>query len=286
MLSILKVSILGPRAPLYGRATGIINLEPVHLYSLGEFFPRFSAIQLVELYAVTGGVPKYFEFIDQNRPLLKSLEKAIKDKTTFLTSEPEFLLHEEFRETRVYLSLLRALGQQQMELGDLSLKCCISAKNISKYINELMAIKLVERRLPIFADPAKARKGHYGICDPFLGFYFRFIAPWLQEIEKNRFEQVLQSLQRNFSAYVGKNIFEKICQEWIAIQADEGGLIHFTPESVGPYWDKNTQIDLMAVNHHDQIIMAGECKWTNRPMATEEIHLLEKKIKFIKYKYD
>lgn len=284
-LSMIKDSILSPKAPLYGRATGIINLEPVNLYHLNEFFPKFSAIQQVELYAVTGGVPKYFEFVDKNRPILKSLEQAIKDKTTFLTSEPEFLLHEEFRETRIYLSLLRALGQQRMVLGDLSAKCGISVKNISKYVDDLVTLKLLERQLPVFADPAKARKGYYGICDPFLAFYFRFISPWLQEIEKNRFEQVLQSLRQNFSAYVGKNVFEKICREWLALQADKG-LLHFTPERIGAYWDKSVQIDFVAVNHHDQIIMAGECKWTNKPLAAEEMHSLEEKTKYLKSKYD
>lgn len=284
-LGMIKDSILSPKAPLYGRATGIINLPPIGLNSLKEFFPHFSPVQLIELYGITGGVPKYFEFIQKDKPILKSIENAIRDKTTFLTSESEFLLHEEFRETRIYLALLRALGERRMEMGPLALRCGVPAKNISKYIDELVSLKLVQRTVPVLSDPTKTRKGQYGICDMFLGFYFRFISPWLQEIEQNRFEQVLQHLHQGFSAYLGKNVFEKICQEWLAIQADKKELT-FVPERIGSYWDKQVQIDVMAVNSRDQIILAGECKWTNKEMTAEDISSLEQRIKSVQRQYD
>ena len=105
---------------------------------------------------------------------------------------------------------------------------------------------------------------------------------WSRE---NRFEQVLQHLHQGFSAYLGKNVFEKICQEWLAIQADKKELT-FVPERIGSYWDKQVQIDVMAVNHHDQIILAGECKWTNKEMTAEDITSLEQRIKWVQRQYD
>lgn len=283
-LGMIKDTILSSKAPLYGRATGVINLPPIDLQALSEFFPRFSPIQLLEIHGITGGVPKYFEFIDRNRPVLKSIENAIRDKTTFLTAEPDFLLHEEFRETRIYLAILRALGEKRLEIAPLSRACGVPSKNLSKYLDELISLKLVERIVPIFSDADKARKGRYGIRDLFLGFYFRFIAPHLQEIEQNLFERVVGRLHQGFDAYMGP-VFEKACREWLAIQAD-GKKLHFLPEKIGSYWDADTQIDVMAINRHDRIILAGECKWTNREMASEEILALEEKVKPLKSKDD
>lgn len=277
-ISMIKNEILREKGPLYGRANAIVQLQPIKIASLNEFFPKYSSVQLVETYGVTGGVPKYFEFISDNMPVLKNLELAIKNKSTLLTSEPDFLLNEEFRETRIYLAILRTLGKGVSEIGEISGVCGIDSKALSKYLDQLIELRLVERKIQADKEPDKGRKGRYIICDPFLNFYFHFISPYLQDIEKDRFDGIIKNLHNNFDSYIGKYIFETLSQEWLATLADKDGL-SFRPERIGSYWDKETQIDIMGVNHHDQAMILGEAKWTNQKMGIEVLNHLEEKAK-------
>lgn len=284
-IGMMKEEVLMPKGPLYGRATGIVNLQPIDFFKLGEFFPKYSPVQLVEVYGITGGVPKYFEFISDGGPVLSNIEHAIKSRSTLLTAEADFLLHEEFRETRIYLACLRALGNGPLEVGHIAKIVGIDSKVLSKYFEQLIELKFIERRVPTGEDPAKSRKGRYAICDPFLRFYFRFITPHLQEIEKGQFNQILTCIRKEFDAYIGKHVFEKICRDWLSMRADKGKF-SFVPEDIGSYWDKDIEIDILGINHHDQVMVVGEAKWTNEKVGADVISELEAKSKLLQGKKD
>ena len=49
----------------------------------------------VEQYAVTGGVPKYLEFFQDDRNLLDQIKDVVLSKNGFLYEEPNFLLKSE-----------------------------------------------------------------------------------------------------------------------------------------------------------------------------------------------
>lgn len=277
-IGMIRDQILAPRGPLYGRSTALLHVEAIPLTSLHQFFPRFSAVALVEAYAITGGVPKYFEWLHRHQPVLKSLETALQEQTTFLTSEPEFLLHEEFRETRIYLAILRTLGQQTLEMSAIAQVCGLESNVLSRYLDQLMALKLVERRVPAGQDPRKSRKGRYGIQDQFLNFYFHFIAPHLPDIEKGHRQQVIRTIRKGFDAYVGRVVFERLCQDWLAHQADTEQL-ELAPVAIGPYWDRTMQIDVLGISHREQAMMVGECKWTPKKVGVEIVNGLREKAK-------
>ena len=64
---------------------------------------------------------------------------------------------------------------------------------LGKYLNSLIGLHLVERAMPITVrHPEHSRKGHYRIADPYLRFYFRFLAPNQEWIEQGRMQQVWQ----------------------------------------------------------------------------------------------
>lgn len=277
-IGMIRDQILAPRGPLYGRSTALLNVEAIPLTALHQFFPRFSPVALVEAYAVTGGVPKYFEWLHPHRPVLKSVETALQEQTTFLTSEPEFLLHEEFRETRIYLAILRSLGQQALDASAIARVCGVDSKQLSRYLDQLMALKFVERRVPAGQDPQKSRKGRYGIRDHFLGFYFHFIAPHLPDIEKGHRQQVIRTIRKGFDAYVGRVAFERLCQDWLAHQADTEQL-ELAPVAIGPYWDRTMQIDVLGISHREQAMIVGECKWTPKKVGIEIVSALREKAK-------
>lgn len=277
-IGMMKSEILESRAPLFGRATSTVYLQPISVLNTMHFFPKYSLVQLVETYGVTGGVPKYFEFFSDKQPVLKNIENAIENNTTLLTAEADLLLNEEFRETRTYISILRALGKGALEIKKMSEICGVDSKALSKYLDQLIELKFVRRKVPAGLDAAHSRKSLYSLSDLFTGFYFRFIAPHLQNIEKGLVNDAIDDLRNNFDAYIGKNVFEEICRDWVSSQADKGKL-SFKPKDVGEYWDKERQIDVLGLNQHDQMMLVGEAKWSNRKVGMQELQELEEKAK-------
>ncbi len=286
-IGMMKDEILDPRGPLYGRATSVLYLQPIDIFNMAHFFPRYGPVQLIEAFGITGGVPKYFEFISDSKPVLKNVEEAVKSGTTLLTAEADLLLNEEFRETRIYISILRALGLRMgsLELKGLSSACGVESKSLSKYLDQLIELKFVKRKVSAGVDPAQSRKSLYYICDQFLAFYFRFIAPHLQNIEKGLTNDVVGDVHDNFDAYIGKRVFEEICREWLFIAADERKL-SFVPDSIGEYWDREMQVDVYSVSRHDQMMLVGESKWSNKKVGAEVLQDLEMRAKKLNKKND
>jgi AAA+ ATPase superfamily predicted ATPase len=55
----MMVDLLSYQAPLYGRFTAQLLVDPLPFSVLSDFLPRYSPSERVAVYAVTGGVPAY-----------------------------------------------------------------------------------------------------------------------------------------------------------------------------------------------------------------------------------
>lgn len=64
-------------APLYGRATGKIRLQPLPFGALTETFPRYRSDHRVDVYAITGGIPAYMELFDDRLTIIENLKQRI-----------------------------------------------------------------------------------------------------------------------------------------------------------------------------------------------------------------
>ncbi len=104
---------------------------------------------------------------------------------------------------------------------------------------------------------------------PFLRFWFYFIAPHHKQIERGNFDTVLESYRQHHQAFSGY-IFEELSNL----------LLKYTHKSIiissGSYWDRNVEIDILALDEKEKII-AGECKWRNHKINKKELHKLEEK---------
>lgn len=61
-VSMMKKRVWGYKSPLYDRSTGQIFLQPLRFRDLREWFPKAKIEDLVKIYAVCDGIPKYLEF--------------------------------------------------------------------------------------------------------------------------------------------------------------------------------------------------------------------------------
>jgi len=65
------------QAPLYGRFTARLPVEPLPFAALAEFLPDYDAAQRVAVYAILGGIPAYLERFDSRKALADNVQEEI-----------------------------------------------------------------------------------------------------------------------------------------------------------------------------------------------------------------
>ena len=261
LAGMLQRHILEYNAPLYGRATARLRLEALSFGALGELFPNFRTDQRVAVYAIAGGVPAYLEQFDDQLTIADNLRQRIVTPINAMLGDAVFLLHEQLGELNNYMAIIEAVAAGAHVLSDIANLAGISRTNISKYLSVLQELGYVARRVPAtMRRPEKSRKGHYVISDPYMRFYFRFLYPNLDFIEKGMQEQAISLIKDHLVDFIGTHTFEELCREWVSVQGDSGNL-PFLPERVGSFWSKEVQVDVVGISWRTKDILLGECKW-------------------------
>jgi uncharacterized protein len=268
-------AIQNHQSPLFGRLTGQWLLQPLPFAALRQFFPNWTAEERVAAYAIVGGVPAYLRWLDPRRSLSDNIRQIVVAPGSMFMAEPTLLLYDEVREPAVYRAILQAIGaghHTPKAIGDAGL---ISQAHLSAYLNTLQELRLVKRRLPATltaAQQRKSRQGRYHLSDPYLRFYFRFLAPHLDDLVFTP-DQVLNHIQQEIRVFVGQTIFEELAQTWLAAKGRQGGL-PFKPQAVGQHWSRRVQVDAVAVNWDGREILLGECKWGTESVSRQAVREL------------
>jgi len=250
------------QSPLFGRLTGQWWLQPLPFAALAEFLPKWPTEERVAAYAVVGGVPAYLEWLDPDRSLSDNIRHVILSPGSMWVAEPAFLLYDEVREPGTHLAILKAIGLGAHTLSGISDAALVSTAHLSAYLARLQELRLVERRLPITIPPAerrRARSGRYHLVDPYFRFYFRFIAPYQDELAYHP-EKGLPRIREGLRAFVGLTAFEELSRQWVT-EMGRAGELPFASQEVGSHWSRDAQVDVVAVNWAERDILLGECKW-------------------------
>lgn len=131
------------------------------------------------------------------------------------------------------------------------------------------------RQVPVTEDPLRFRKGVYSIEDNFLNFWSRFVLPNRSRIELRDTKDLLGNIIDSMPDYASAT-FEQIGMEFLQGMGRAGKLpAHFS--QWGRWWDRENEIDVVALDRETQDILFCECKWQKRKIDADEIkHLLYK----------
>ena len=276
----VMVEQMGYNAPLYGRFTGQLPVKPLGFSALRNFLPRYTAAERVAVYAVAGGIPAYLERFDDSASVGANLKRLFMQRTGMFHSEPFLLVGDVIRrETQTYEAILKALAAGQRTPQEIGTALGLASSYLSPYLNQLETLRLVERRIPATVprdQRATSRNSRYHLADPYLRFYFRFIAPNLDLVEQELTEVLWERISEEFRAFIGMTTFEELCREWVLAQA-RAGQLPLTPELVGSHWASDAQVDVVALNWRARAMLLGECKWGTDPVGAAVIRGLVEK---------
>ena len=181
-----------------------------------------------------------------------------------------------------YFSIIKAIADGNHKLGKIASVLGQETSALTPYLSTLADLGFIEKRTPITEKkPEKSRKGLYFISDHFIRFWFRYVYPYKGELELDNMQIVLDEINKDFIEKFVAFAYEDICRDIFANLCKKEA-ISFIPSRIGSYWrndlDGDTEIDVMAVDHQNMRIFAGECKYHAKPVDAPVYYALKEKV--------
>ncbi|MGN1116381.1 MAG: ATP-binding protein [Candidatus Ornithomonoglobus sp.] len=272
-MSFIEKELLGQKNPLYGRATGILKLRKMDFYDAAKFFPDYCVLDQITAYAVLGGIPHYLKQFDPDRTIEDNIKENILTKGSILYSETEFLMHQEFRETNIYNTVIEAVALGNTKMSDISAKTQIERTKLSAYLKNLIDLSIIERDFPVDAkikEKANTQRGLYRLTDNYFRFWYAFVFANLSELESNDVDGVYEYIVKPELDIFVSLCFEDVCKAYLRKRNKENTLpLRFS--KIGRWWNKTDEIDIMAADVRNNKLLLGECKYKNTPVDTGTI---------------
>ncbi len=270
-VSFFERSVVGYGATTYGRRTGSLRLRPFPWSEIGPFVDGWSVEDRIRAWAVFGGIPYYLKEIDPSADLAEAIRRAVLYPDGLLREEPRFLLSQEsrLRDLDTYMSCLRAIAGGVTRLSEIAPRIGKTRSEEARpFLETLEEMGLVERRYPV--TQASSKKVHYAITDPFLRFWFRFVAPRESRLQSraDADRYLADSVLPELDKFVSEEAFERVCQDWLLRNLD-------TAAEVGRWWgairrreegalrSRQYEADVVAVDEAGTVVALGSCKWPN-----------------------
>ncbi len=271
IISMMYEQTLSYNSPLYGRRTSAIKLEAIGFDYLQEFFPNKSGGELIELYSVLYGVPKYLEMFTDSGNIYKNIEKNILNTSGYLYNEPQFILQNEVNEPITYFSILEVIASGEHKIGNIAGKLGKNVQNITSFISKLIELDIIYKDVPVTeTNPLKSKKGLYFIKDNFFRFWFTYVLPYKSQLEMGNTDYVLNKIKENFNGFVSP-VYENLAIAYL--------MNNYTLLKCGRWWDKNREIDAVGIG--EDFLIVSECKYSNKKVGMDILKSLQENAKKI-----
>lgn len=192
--------------PLYGRCTTHFKIRPFPVSVLKQILhdahSKFKPTDLLDLWAITGGVAKYVKLLIDARATTraKMLETIFSSNSPFF-DEGRAALVQEFGPVHAnYFSILSSIALGHTRLSEIEQD---AGMQVTSYLGNLEKnYELVTKVLPIFAVPT-TKNSAYRIEDMFFRFWFRYVYRNQDYIELGRYEALRAKVSKDFDVFCG-----------------------------------------------------------------------------------
>ena len=275
--SIMRREILSEQAPLYRRHTWAYELQPLQPSDYYAFFPTYTAEQIIEAYAVLGGMPRNVITVNAKTQLMRNIATELLDPTGGLFNEVPLLLHEELKgQVDVFSRVLETIAGGAHTRREIASTTQGTLAATQHYLNDLQSMEAIEHRRPLTRVQNQNRKGTYHILDPFLRFWHRWVAPHRRLLEINqRQEETLHEIRNNL-VYIVAPVWESIARHHLLV-ASGLGQIPFAVQEIGSWWTRGAQVDIVGVNRQTRQVIFGEARWRATNVTTKDLEILIEK---------
>jgi len=254
----------GQKQPLLNRDDAFFKIQPLTPHYIRQVMSKhqcYSAENLLVWWCLSGGIPKYLEWLTQaDGPLFE----ALISESSPLMKEGRHRLVEDFgSEHRAFFDVLGAIS-----VGHTSRACIESYLDtgVGPVLEKLEADFDIIRKMRPISSKETSRDVRYELIDPFLNFWFHFIHANRSAVEMENYDYLRRVIARDFNTFSGKAL-EGLFQ---AILLDSKAF-----NRIGGYWDSKGEheIDIVAINDLDKRILIAEVKRQAKKFNPQQLQL-------------
>ncbi|MGM9759027.1 MAG: ATP-binding protein [Parabacteroides sp.] len=250
---------------MFGRADHLIRLQPFKICELKEILrdynPSYTNEDLLALYTITGGVPKYIElFCDNGYVTAESmLHYTVSYMSPFLEEGRHLLITEFGRDYGTYFSILLAIAQGYTSQSEIT--ATLGGGAIGGHLDRLEnTYNLISKFRPVLSKPGSKNSVRFRISDNFLLYWFRFIERNRSLIELDNYTDLSALLMRDYPTFSGL-MLEKYFRQKLA---EESGF-----RELGSWWEAKAgkeahEIDIVGIRTDGKSALVAEVKGNAR----------------------
>ncbi len=253
--------VLKASEPLYGRAREILPIKPLAFGWMKEAFPRMTAFERLKAYGVWGGVPRYWEFQNEESDLWEAVWRNVCSPLGVLRNEPQFLLMDDVGDVVQAAAVLSFIGGGAHEASEIASRMSRPLTDMSRPFRRLTELGVIVKDVPFGAEQNNKRS-YYRVCDPFLDFWYTFVQPNWSRQDFLETKQERHEFESQYSTYLG-GVWERLVREMLSEHPLPGTDLRF--RNVARWWGtgldrKPMEIDIVAESTDRKTLLVGEAK--------------------------
>lgn len=261
VMSMMRRIFTDAHEPLFGRADNIINLRPFRIKVVKEILkdynPEYTNGDLLALYSITGGIPKYIELLCDNGHVTEEsmLRFSVSYMSPFIDEGRNLLITEFGRDYGTYFSILLAVAQGRTSQAEIT--AALGGMAIGGHLERLEnTYNIISKFRPVMSKPGSKNTVRFRISDNFMQFWFRFIERNRSMIELDNYDDLREVVMRDYPAYSGL-MLEKYFRQKLA---EDGGF-----REMGSWWEAKSgkeanEIDIVGIRTEGKSALVAEVK--------------------------
>lgn len=251
------------RSPLYGRLELTLLLTPFAPHQTAEMLPRLAPADRALVWGIVGGIPLYLEWWNDRQSVRANLEKLVCTPGGLLLSAGEFALAADVDAGDLGRQVLYAIAAGRTKHNEIA--DAVRA-DPTRVLDRLVRLGIVDRMVPVTADPRRTRLRLYRVVDNFFAFWLQVVDRYRTEIERGLGRSILTVMLRDLDDFMGPR-WEEAFRLHLRRMADAGELGDDVV-AVGRFWTaKAPPVEIDAVvlaGRNRAAAVVGEAKWAKR----------------------
>lgn len=283
-MSYMEDHVLAYKAPLYGRRTAQMKIQPFSFEETCLYLSGMSDEDKALIYGIVGGTPQYLLQVNSKLSVEENIKNIYLNPMSFLFEEPINLLKQEVREPAIYTAIITAIATGSSRMSEISNKVGEDTNVCATYLKNLVALGIVQKETP-YGEKA-SRKSIYSIADNMFRFWYRFVLENNSLIARGAIHLAYNRIKPYITDYMDK-VFEDICTQYLwKLLLTGRSPVQF--RSLGRWWGNDprtrsqTEIDIMGEQDKDTGLF-GECKWTNEKVDLGVLETLIERSRLFSY---